>query len=78
MLKRFKYTKENGDKSSRTVFSLMGDTERLFCVDLSEFDSDELDQYVELLDEIHNNYIDAIKEIGLGSTFRTFLTKRMN
>jgi len=78
MLKRFKYTKESGDKSNRTVFPIMGDTERLFCVDLSEFDDSEKELYATMLEDIHKSYIDAIKDIGLSSTFRTFLTERMD
>ena len=78
MQKRFKYTKENGDKSNRLVFTLMGDTERVFCVDLSEFSNEEQDDYLNILEQLHKNYMSAIKEVGLGSTFRTFLTERMD
>ena len=78
MQKRFNYTKENGDKSNRLVFTLMGDTERVFCVDLSEFSNEEQDDYLNILEQLHKNYMSAIKEVGLGSTFRTFLTERMD
>lgn len=74
MLKKFKYKKASGDISDRTVYQLnLVDDDKLLCADLSEFSIQEQIDYSALLDEIHKNYIDAIKEIGLGSTFRTFL-----
>jgi len=78
MLKSFNYTKENGDKSRRTVFQLMGTEDRFFCIDLTEFDAQEQDDYLVILNELHDNYIEAIKEVGLGSTFRTFLYERVD
>ena len=79
MLKTFKYTKANGDMSIRQVYTLnLSGDDKLLCVDLTEFDIEETEQYVGLLDEIHKNYLDAIKEVGLGSTFRTFFLERMS
>jgi len=79
MLKQFKYTKESGDTSNRVVYPLnLSGEDKLLCVDLTEFDSDEREQYADLLDEIHKNYIEAIKEVGLQSTFRTFFLERMS
>lgn len=73
MLKRFQYKKADGSISERTVYQLnLVDNDKLLCVDLSEFSIQEQIDYSALMDEIHKNYIDAIKEVGLGSTFRTF------
>jgi len=79
MIKRFKYTKANGDISYRKVYplNLSGD-DKLLCADLTEFDTQEAEEYSALLDEIHQNYIQAIKDVGLGSTFRTFLLDRID
>jgi len=78
MLKSFKYTKASGDMSIRQVYplNLSGD-DKLLCVDLTEFDAQETEEYEAILDSIHNEYIQAIKDVGLGSTFRTFFLDRM-
>lgn len=79
MLKIFNYTKVDGSKSARVVYplNLSGD-DKLLCVDLTEFNAEERQEYDDILDEIHKNYIKAIKEVGLGSTFRTFFIERMD
>lgn len=79
MIKNITYTKESGDTSRRSVYPLnivYGD--KLLCVDLTEFDSDEVQEYEAILDQIHKDYIQAIKDAGLGSTFRTFLIERIS
>jgi len=79
MLKKFKYTKADGSVSYRNAFQLSivgGD--KILCVDLTEFEADDIVEYDKLMTEIHNSYIDAIKDLGLGSTFRTFLIDRMD
>lgn len=74
MLKTFNYTKADGNKSTRTVYQMnIVDGDKLLCVDLSEFSQDEQGDYNIILEKIHNDYIQAIKDVGLGSTFRTFL-----
>lgn len=79
MLKTFNYTKANGDTSKRTVYELkIVDGDKLLCVDLSEFDSDEQNEYEIIMNNIHDQYIQAIKDEGLGSTFRTFLINRIS
>ena len=79
MLKTFKYTKADGSVSTRQVYQLnIVDGDKLLCVDLTEFDADEAQDYVAILDSIHKEYIQAIHDVGLGSTFRTFLTDRMD
>ena len=78
MLKTFKYTKANGDMSIRQVYQLnIVDGDKLLCADLTEFDADETQDYETILDSIHAEYIQAIKDAGLGSTFRTFLIDRI-
>ena len=75
MIKTFKYTKENGNVSNRTVYPLGIVEDKLFCVDLSEFSVEEQQDYEVILDALHKNYIEAVKEVGLGSAFRLFFTE---
>ena len=78
MLKTFKYTKANGDVSIRQVYQLSLVDDKLLCADLTEFDAEETQDYEAILDSIHNEYIQAIKDAGLGSTFRTFFLEKMS
>ena len=79
MLKVFKYTKAGGDTSIRTVYPLniVGD-DKLLCVDLSEYDETEKEEFQSILEAIHNEYIQAIKNVGLGSNFRTFFLDKIS
>lgn len=72
-MKHFFYRKGNGEISERFVhpMGLAGD-DKLFAVDLTEFDIEEREDYEAILDHIHNQYIQAIKEAGLGNNFRHF------
>ena len=65
--------------SIRQVFpmNIVGD-DKLLCIDLTEFDADETKEYEILLEEVHKDYIQSIKDIGLGSTFRTFFLEKMS
>jgi len=79
MLKTFKYTKPSGDTSIRQVYPLnVVGNDKLLCVDLTQFDTDDKQDYENLLNQIHNDYIQAIKDAGLGSTFRTFFLEKMS
>jgi len=78
MLKTFKYTKASGNVSIRQVYQMsIVDDDKLFCVDLTEFTAEEAEEYETILNTIHEQYIEAIKDAGLGSCFRTFLLERM-
>ena len=78
MIKTFKYTKADGSVSTRKVYQLnIVGGDKLLCADLTEFNEDEVQDYSDILDGIHAEYIQAIKDVGLGSTFRTFLLDRM-
>jgi hypothetical protein len=72
MIKHFYYRKKDNKVTERFVhpMGLVGD--KLFAVDLTEFDTDERTDYEAILNHIHNQYVQAIKEAGLGENFRYF------
>lgn len=71
-VKHFIYTKANGDVSERAVWPINTPSNMLFGLDLSEFDQEDREQYVQSLIELEHDYMDAIYELGLGSQFRNF------
>ena len=72
MVKHFYYTKKDNKVSERYVHPMGVVGDKLFAVDLTEFDIDEREDYENILDHIHRQYIQAIKEAGLGEQFRYF------
>lgn len=72
MLKHFLYKKANGSVSERFAYPMGIVENKLFAVDLSEYETEERDEYEALLEQIHRNYIQAIKEAGMGTNFRYF------
>ena len=68
----FLYTKTNGDTSERVVLQLYGMNSNLMGLDISEFDEDERDVYEAEIERAHANFMDEIKDIGLGSNWRQF------
>lgn len=77
MLKKFKYTDLKQKTSQRTVYPLGIKEDKMFCVDLSEYTQEEIDDFTCILDAIHQQAIAAIKEVGLGSNFRYFFFSNM-
>jgi len=77
MLKRFNYTDLKGKKTTRLVHPIGIVDDKMFCVDLSEYSAEEREEFTYVLDAIHKQYIQAIKEIGLGSNFRNFFFDKM-
>lgn len=78
MIERFKYTKQNGDVSERTVFVIQQPTDNLLAIDLSEFEPEEQVAYEEQLQTIHNEFLDRIREVGLNRNWRAFKKSRMS
>ncbi len=75
MLKHFFYKKDNGSVSERFAYPMGIVDNKLFAVDLSEYESVERAEYEALLEKIHTQYIQAIKEAGMGTNFRYFFFK---
>ena len=63
MIKEFNYTKDNGSTSDRKVFVLEKPSDYLFGIDLSEFDEEEANIYIEMLNKVVDDYKDSIKDI---------------
>ena len=80
MLKRFKYTKDSGEVSDRIVYPLTVldfGTERvkLQALDLSDYTAEEREEAEIILDAIHRQYLNAIKEAGFASNYRSFFLR---
>ena len=72
IMKHFYYRKKDNKVSERYVHPMGLNGDKLFAVDLTEFDVEERAEYEALLNSIHAQYIQAIKEAGLGQQFRYF------
>ena len=72
MIKHFYYKKKDNTVSERYVHPMGLVGNKLFAVDLTEFDVEERGEYEAVLSQIHSTYIQAIKEAGLGEQFRYF------
>ena len=77
MLKRFNYTDVKGKKTTRTVHPIGIVDDKLFCTDLSEYSAEEREEYMYILEALHKQYIQAIKDVGLGTNFRNFFLDKM-
>ena len=73
----FWYKKKANDVSERFVVPIGADKHLLNVVDLTEYDEDERDFYEKKLHDIRINYINAIKDAGLETNFRSFNMERM-
>lgn len=71
-IKHFKYTKQDGSISFRYAHPMGIVADKILTVDLTEFDPIERYEYETILNEIHRQYIQAVKEAGLGNNFRYF------
>ena len=72
MLKSFTYTKGSGEKSTRTVYPIGVVDDKLFSIDLTDLDDTERQYYAKLLDAVHKEYIEGIKEVVGDTRFRYF------
>ncbi len=71
-MKHFYYTKKDNSVSERIVHPVGIVNDKLLALDLTEFDNDERDEYDAILKRIHSQYLQAIKDVGLGTQFRYF------
>ena len=72
VIKHFIYKKKDNSTSERYVHSMDFNGDKLFAVDLTEFDEIERSDYEAVLNQIRAEYIQAIKDAGLGEQFRYF------
>ena len=71
-MKHFKYRKSDGTVTERFAHPMGVVDDKLFTVDLTEFSTKEREEYEEILKSIHTQYVQAIKDVGLGTSFRYF------
>lgn len=76
-MKHFTYRKRDNTVSERYVHPMGVVDDKLFAVDLTEFDPQERVEYEALLNQIHADYIEAVKEAGLGQQFRHFFFREI-
>jgi hypothetical protein len=72
LLKSFTYTKDSGEKSTRTVYPIGVVDDKLFSIDMSDLTDKERLNYLDALDEVHKKYIQGIKDIVGSARFRYF------
>jgi len=77
MFKRFHYTDLKGKESDRVVYPLSIVDDKIFAIDVSEYSAEEREEYGYILEAIHKQYIQAIKDAGLSSNFRYFFIDKM-
>lgn len=71
-MKRFTYTKANGDTSERVVYPIQMPSDSLFGLDLTEFTEEEQDHYAAQLELLYADVRDAIIDMGLNHQYRRF------
>jgi len=79
MLKHFTYTKKSGEKTNRVIYPLrLIDGDKILAIDLTDYNDKEREDYTNLLDKIHREYLDNIYEAGFASNFRSFFVENMS
>ena len=78
MSQLFKYTKESGEVSTRVVYPLkIIDNDKLLAIDMSGMTDEERKETEVILDAIHKQYLQSIKDAGFGSYYRSFFLEQM-
>lgn len=72
VLTSFTYTKADGSTSERVVVPISKPSDMMFALDLTEFDAEERQHYLERINEAFYNFDCAIADAGLKSTYRNF------
>ena len=78
MLKYFKYTKENGEKSERVVYPLHLVDDKMLSIDLTPFSDAERIEKANILDAIYKEYLKMIRDAGFGDRYRMFFLEQMS
>ena len=77
MLKKYNYTKADGSTTPRTVYEIAKPSDMLLAIDLSEFSPPERDEFEAGLQQLYDEYLTGIEQLGLGNNWRYFKTKGM-
>ena len=76
-MKHCVYTKADSQVSERFIVPIGTVDDKIHAVDLTEFDEEEREYYDKLLHDIRINYINQIKDAGLGANFRYFFMDKL-
>ena len=68
----FDYTKADGTTTERVVIPLNKPSDLLKAIDVSEFDESERQYYSEQVLLAQENFKEHMREVGLGSQYRSF------
>lgn len=72
-LVKFTYVKKDGSApTNRTVFPITMPSDKVFGIDLSEFNEEEQELYRAALEVAHKEFLKEIEEMGLSSCYRYF------
>ena len=71
-MKTIKYTKKDSTVSTRNILVISEPKHNLFAIDLTEFAEQEQEFYAEEFTRLHEDYLEAIRDLGLGSCYRQF------
>lgn len=73
----FDYTDAKGKHSHRHFWVLSAPSDSYYGYDLTEFDPDEREVYMEALEELMSDFYRGVSELGLKHNFRRFKEERV-
>lgn len=76
-VKKFIYHKPNGEISNRVLWVLGKPSDCFYGIDLSQFEPQEQEYYLEELERISEMFKEEISELGLDSCYRQFKQNRI-
>ena len=76
-MKHCVYRKADSTVSERYIVPIGVVDDKLHAIDLTEFNQEEREQYDKILHDIRIDYINQIKDAGLGANFRYFFQKQL-
>ena len=74
-VKTFQYKKSNGKVSDRVVWEVAPPSNKMFAIDISEFDEEERAQLISGLDALWEEFSEGVRGLGLKHNYRYFLDK---
>lgn len=74
-VKTFDYEKSNGSVSKRIVWEIAPHSNKMFAIDLTEFDEEDRAQMISGLDALWQEFSEGVKGLGLKNNYRYFINK---
>lgn len=76
-VKSFTYKDAKGKVTQRKVWEVHPATDLMLALDLSEYDEEEQEFFIEQLQWLDETFANFISELGLKSNYRTFKKERI-